>query len=562
MAPDFPDYWFPWSASLILDDVRPSTTELANILHALGGSGAECACAANLVATPAPPAHSALPSSLHLQSPHGKERHTTTGSDNGARERGVSPERAVAEEQSGDEACIIRTIERVGFPPAQRPPVLHERYPHPKGMKADINMEGDDAPPLHASSSLSACVTQHRSASPAPFVAPSSIHALHLFTSYVSASTSSSPLLPATASTSRLPHPNPKASSFTFTTTPTTKHQRLAGPGVPTPRPEAPTACWGSLIGAKHGQPQLAPEATSHIPRIGSTPHHALTTQDVSHSRGRGIGAYVLQVGALGRGEMYGSDGSAFGGGCTSKPYAVVEREDGWDVVPEREWATEDDVDVEVEVDVDMVDDVDADRSATHNRVREPQRRRERHETETEEAPSRGAVRRRGWTRERGPRMLPTLHWRWISMHSVMVSLRVKTQQRSPSMHAPPLPPPSFHSLLLPSVLASGAAAGPSPSTSFARLSLMSPQPNAGPQPGSRWVGARIMWRCWSTEIQQAFSGVGRRRDEVMPRRIHSSRSWVYIQSKVAEEQGSSPVCALRPDVAFVPLNLSWDPPS
>ncbi|KAF8162336.1 hypothetical protein K438DRAFT_1985260 [Mycena galopus ATCC 62051] len=46
------------------------------------------------------------------------------------------------------------------------------------------------------------------------------------------------------------------------------------------------------------------------------------------------------------------------------------------------------------------------------------------------------------------------------------------TQQRSHSMHAPPPPPPSFHSLLPPSVLAPGAAARPSPSTSFARLSL------------------------------------------------------------------------------------------
>ncbi|KAF8190755.1 hypothetical protein K438DRAFT_1763195 [Mycena galopus ATCC 62051] len=62
-------------------------------------------------------------------------------------------------------------------------------------------------------------------------------------------------------------------------------------------------------------------------------------------------------------------------------------------------------------------------------------------------------------------------------------------RQHSASMHAPP-PPPPFHPPFPPSVLASGATAGPSPSTSFARLSLISPHPNAGPRPSWFSVGA------------------------------------------------------------------------
>ncbi|KAF8128465.1 hypothetical protein K438DRAFT_1888438 [Mycena galopus ATCC 62051] len=59
----------------------------------------------------------------------------------GLEKRGVSAERAVAEEQSGDEACVIRTIERLVFPPAERAPALHERYPHLEGMEVNIDIQ-------------------------------------------------------------------------------------------------------------------------------------------------------------------------------------------------------------------------------------------------------------------------------------------------------------------------------------------------------------------------------------------------------------------------------------
>lgn len=128
-------------------------------------------CAANVVATPALSAHRTLRSSSHLQPPHGKQHCTAPGSDNCARERGVSAERSRGRAERRRSMC--HPHHQTHRLPARRPPALHERYPHPEEMEMDIDIEGNDAPRLRAlsSSSLSAGMTPHRLVSPPSFAA-------------------------------------------------------------------------------------------------------------------------------------------------------------------------------------------------------------------------------------------------------------------------------------------------------------------------------------------------------------------------------------------------------
>ncbi|KAF8147370.1 hypothetical protein K438DRAFT_1867829 [Mycena galopus ATCC 62051] len=319
----------------------------------------------------------------------------------GLEKRGVSAERAVAEEQSGDEACVIRTIERLVFPPAELAPALHERYPHLEGMEVNIDIKA---------------------------------------------------MIRRAFTPSRL-RPSPRAD--------------------------------GEIYGSD------------------------------------GYGS------AYAGGYGYFDAGNAFASASNEVYYATGSG--AQDVVPEREWETEDDVDMEV----DVVGDGDADRSATKDRVREPQRRRERHKTKTETVcppkmrkrwkDAGGAAISRSLAPPRVDKGKGRVHAPdaamevdvdagrgGLAMSSGKPFLRLiysladalascpDTRQRSPSMHAPP-PPPLFHPPFPLSVLASGAAAGPSPSTSFARLSLMStcrriPMRDHDPL-GSPWLRAR-MWRC------------------------------------------------------------------
>ncbi|KAF8149705.1 hypothetical protein K438DRAFT_1988729 [Mycena galopus ATCC 62051] len=176
---------------------RHLIAQLANIPHAPDDSGVECACAGNVVATPA---HWPLPSSSHLHPPNGKGCRTIPGSDNGVRERAVSAERVDAEEHRGNEECVIRTTRRVVFPPSGHRRTSATRTPKRWNVSRLLRRVVIDA----------------------------------------SASTSSSSL-PVTASTSGLSHFNPKVSSSTSTTTPTLKHKRLAGQACRRPAPRRGT---------------------------------------------------------------------------------------------------------------------------------------------------------------------------------------------------------------------------------------------------------------------------------------------------------------------------------
>ncbi|KAJ7633760.1 hypothetical protein B0H17DRAFT_511418 [Mycena rosella] len=131
---------------------RHLIAQLANILHALGETGVGCACApSTATATPAAPAHVPLTAKE-------KERRVTPGIE--SRPTVVSADKEEVDsgdgEQEHERSCVIRTMERVVFPPVPVERVQPRYRVHPgEEMDVDIDIEGEAAPRVRVSSAAS-----------------------------------------------------------------------------------------------------------------------------------------------------------------------------------------------------------------------------------------------------------------------------------------------------------------------------------------------------------------------------------------------------------------------
>ncbi|KAF7336205.1 hypothetical protein MVEN_02168300 [Mycena venus] len=304
----------------LLHPCAPSSSSNSNIFHALGGTGVECTCASSTMATATPAATARVP--LTPRATTGMQsRPTMVSADQREVDGGDG-------EQEHERAHVIRTIEQV-VPPV---PVEHVQlcyHVHPgEEMDIDIDIEGKDAP-LHPS------LMPPRLDSPSPFAVSSSLTTLH-----PSSSTSTFPIASLSSSIAHLSasHPTKSTSSSALKTTPFPKPKRLAG--VPPPSPKAPAARWGLLIDTAQG---------------GGGWGGVVLEREVVLDAAAGFTGYGSGSGMMDEylGDAYGAR-NAFGGkyarsgytaaastsaemytASTSKPYEIVERAGGWDIVPE-----------------------------------------------------------------------------------------------------------------------------------------------------------------------------------------------------------------------------------
>ncbi|KAJ7079903.1 hypothetical protein C8R44DRAFT_895581 [Mycena epipterygia] len=408
---------------------RQLVAQLANILHALGGEGAGCACAGNTSPRPNPiagpsTAHPAVPAPVAV-----------------GEKRGEGDAAGVEEDWEGERECVLRAMERIVFPPAPAPVRAPSRSPYMMevDIDADVDVEGDGlgdrvregSLPAAASSAAATGLPISSSAPSLSALATASSSTTHL------PATTSAPasLALASASTPSTFSALPVASSSSTPSATTTRPRRprLAGPGVPPPSPEA--------LAYQPAYARAGASSSSAFPSASAYGPHASTSASTAHKwgpligttrgvrtaervRGSGGWAGVVLVDAAGEplpeyayagdpgyaweGDPYaqedeggwaagyldlegegGKHGRAGKGRERERPYAVVERAGGWDVWhgagngngkgkeketsqgeyagPSRGWDTEEDVDV------DVVGDGDGDADMTDSAHAHPQ---------------------------------------------------------------------------------------------------------------------------------------------------------------------------------------------
>ncbi|KAF7328535.1 hypothetical protein MVEN_02541000 [Mycena venus] len=403
-------------------------------------------------------------------------------------------------------------MERVVFPPVPAERVQSRYHVHPgEEMDVDIDIEGEAAPRVRVSSaaSLHPSLTPPRLGSPSPFAASSSSTALH-----PSSSTSTFPIASSSSSIAHLSttHPTKATSSSSSKTTPSLKPKRLAGPGVPPPSPEAPAARWGPLIGAARGVRAVERERGSGG-WGGVMLDREVVLDAAAGFAGYGYGTTEGYFGD-GFGERYARGGYTAAGtsaneyaASSSKPYELVERAGGWDVVPDGAAYGVKGSETEEDGEVDVVGGgIATDDPTREDRVRGKTRRRESKREVVPESVCPPKMRKK-WKADvpaptydlprgdKGKGKAPVQEETMaIDVDGAVDVVAIDAEERPPSPPprlslVPPPPPPRFRSPLAPSL--PGVPGGPSPSTRFARLSLMSPHPSSiGPRQAWFSVGA------------------------------------------------------------------------
>ncbi|KAJ7846726.1 hypothetical protein B0H14DRAFT_3138700 [Mycena olivaceomarginata] len=232
-------------------------------------------------------------------------------------------------------------MERVVFPPVEPVPAAHGQYAEEMGV--DIDIEGEDAPRLRASSSWSfpASRSPPRLGSPPPLPAP------HTSTFHPAASTSTRPPRPYTRRGLPLPHPprRPRSSQSV---------SRARACRCLAPMHRSPTRT-GARSSARRAAERV--RGSGGWDMVEAREGYVYGYVGGYMEDGFGFG-YAGAGGSAGTG-YFGSGTSAYAGAGTSSSadaYEVVEFAGGWNVVPDggvRGPETDEDVDIVGDADVD-----------------------------------------------------------------------------------------------------------------------------------------------------------------------------------------------------------------
>ncbi|KAF7322266.1 hypothetical protein HMN09_00004000 [Mycena chlorophos] len=384
-----------------------------------------------------------------------------------------------------DKRCVLKTMEDVLFPPAPRRVPLNDSEETEDDLEGmDVDIEGDGH--AVASASASANSNGYRRRRPAT----------------VSPEVQRMPLPPTMARSSSSSSRPSSSQTQTHIQTQTKKPRRLAGPGIPPPSPDLdavvpPEASkWGPLIGVERGFRAVPAASDSTQTQAGAGAKLDLWEREREKQRRKGVGfgaGYALEA------------TPAVARSSKEKDYVVVERQrsDGRG----REWG----VRRPGSVRDGYGDDSDSDNARSFQSRRPVQdddlERQERAALEVLESA-----------------LLPpkALRKRWSSVGPAEGSANAKGKQRAVSdpermdvdghddIVVDDMPPP-------PTTATSSVDIGPSPSASFARLSIVSPHPGHSRTPNPNLFGGGGGERRPSWLQDDVLSGEGLRKADPPP---------------------------------------------